>query len=98
MKFLLVILLLASQCQPEPKKHKSSKHPAKHSANQQITSDANSIIVPASWLKDYKRLEQKYGTIPEDSCIWPDGEKYHIPRESASKYIEMSKLELSHEH
>lgn len=84
--------MCVAECQEVKHKKTHRKHSTSQAATpQQITSDEQSIIVPASWMKEYKKIEKTRGEIPEDSQIWQDGDRYHIPREVAQHYIEAKK-------
>lgn len=96
MKSLILVLAFFCVAECQETQHKSKKHThssVRAAKPQEITSDQYSIIVPDSWMQEYKRLE-KGRMIPEDSTIWQEGARYHISREVAQNYINLKK----HEH
>jgi hypothetical protein len=58
-----------------------------------ISGDRTGTLVSADWIRRYKQLETRYGTIPEDGTIYMEGDKYRVPSKVADHFGDMVRKE-----
>jgi hypothetical protein len=97
MKLLLLIIVTAVATQCQNSSHRTVRHTHKSTSTTKssgvITGNETGILVSAQWMKRYKHLESKFGSIAEDEKIYMEGEQYRIPQEVADHFNDMVILE-----
>lgn len=99
MKFLtlLMAIAVAAGCPHyQPQKRASKKHtssatntPAKRGVGGVLESNETGILVNSAWMKRYREMESKHGSIPEDDLIWKEGENYRVNDAVINHFSEM---------
>lgn len=51
----------------------------------------NGILISSDLLNEYKTLEKKFGSIPQDANIRKEGNNYRIPQEVANHFSAMKR-------
>jgi len=101
MNWLLSIMILcsATQCSTYQGSHQSHKRHDTTSAKTSspkpplvIAGNHTGILVSADWLRKYRLLEDKHGTVDEDALIYMEGEQYRIPQEVADHFNDMVRI------
>jgi len=70
------------------KSQSASTRQSSHSTSV-ISGDKTGILVEQDFIRRYKLLETKYGTVPEDAMIYMEGDKYRIPSAVADHFNAM---------
>ena len=66
--------------------------PAQRSAAHHSNKTSKGVLVSADWIGRYKTAEAKYSySIPEDSQIKAEGNKFRVPKSVVDHYADMTK-------
>lgn len=69
--------------------YKTSVTPAPKIHPRVLVGEEYETTVNNDWMKEYRSLEKKHGSISEDSSIYQEGENWKVPRPVADHYARM---------